>query len=388
MSAEQVPERTGGRRYRQLARAARGPVVELARTPHRYRITFVFADERLTPRRVLLICPALPEGIADMHDAGDGTFVLPVELPAGTRVGYWYSIDPDSGRSAGQGIAHLLRDLRHRRVDPFNPRLQRSPVAKTFFLTSVLELPGAVALMGRRRYGALRHGVASTELAAPGILSHEVAVTTYLPTQSPQAVVVLVESSGEWGDPSVLFDDVHAQSDAVPFLGLHVAARSVARRLHDLADADGRFTRFLEEIVGSAAPDDRVPVVLAGFSAGAKAALATSVRLPELFARVVLLSGAFHLDQTMNFTVAPGEPVPLAWLQDAPALPHRAYLAAGLFEGDGQFGTLSQTLALSAELARRGVDVRTDLGPTGHEFETAAARMAEGLRWLLDPPRD
>lgn len=363
------------------ARQARGPVIESDVSPHRSRVTFVFADQRGRATQATLVCPALSDGAALMRAVGDFTFVYEVELPAGTRVTYHFL--SDVLHAAPDGMADFRYQLQRRRLDRFNPRHQRVPVARSWLLSSVLELTGAVTLPGRRRAGPLRHGVASTELVQVAPLGHPVEVVTFRPQRESRDVVILLESAGEWADPAVLFDDLHDAHPQWAFLGLHLGGGGLARRLRTLGQFDGGLSEVVGHLLDREPTGSAGRVVVAGFSAAAGAALRLALYDPVRLSRVALLSGAFHLDEQMNILRPPNGPLDLTHLSPPAPMPRRVYLAGGCFEGDGSWGVINQSLAVAQALVSRGVDIRVELGPTGHELATAAAHLASGLGWLL-----
>jgi enterochelin esterase family protein len=121
---------------------------------------------------------------------------------------------------------------------------------------------------------------------------------------------------------------------------------------------------------------------VAGFSAGGLAAAHLALLHPGPFPNLVAISGAFHLTtRTSQLRPVAGAP---AWLLEryerAERLPGRVYLAAGTFE---TAGIHAQSRALAGILRQRGVEVRFDTGPTGHDTVTARAHLAQGLAWLL-----
>lgn len=362
------------------ARRARGPVVEPSAVAHRVRVTFVYDGTRDAAEGGLLVCPAVPHGSVLMEPVGGGVFIHHLQLPTGSRVAYHFqSLPQDSG-----GQSDDFRSvLRQRRLDTFNPRFQRVPVAHRWLMSSVLELDGATALPGWRRTGVLRHGTAQITELTDRALTSSPKVVTFQPHRAAEAVVVLLESSGEWGDPATLFDDLHHHHPELSFVGHHVGGGGLGRRLRSLAHPEQDIIPLLGDLLDGSPDIGSGRVVVVGFSAAAQAALKVALHDPRRISLVAMLSGAFHLDQRMDILNPPTAPLDVSWLRSIPALPRRVYLAGGAFEGDGQYGVISQNLAVAQVLIENGVDVRCDGGPTGHELATAVARLSAALAWLL-----
>lgn len=385
--------RTGGpEAVRRAARQHRGPIVEPAEVPNWYRVTFVFVDRDRSASRVGLVCAALPDGLLEMEPIGDMTFVATMRLPAGARVTYHFCPrlpppGPDRDPFA------VVYSVTNRRIDVHNPRYDqiRIPSLRTRILDSVLVLPGAGSGPPRHR-GELRHGEAMTTEVHSAELGHVKRVVVYRPARLSAEdgcpVVLLLESADEWGEPAALFDELRDGGSVGPFVGVSVGGGKFTARMRDLGRRDGALGRFvLDDVLPMASRWAGVQVttgVAAGFSAGALGVLNLVLQAPGTFDRAALISGAFHLGERMDVLkppVADGEVTRSC--ETAPALPARVYLAAGQYEDLFGPGPYAASAGLAAVLARRGVTVRFDTGPTGHDTISARAHLASGLPWLL-----
>jgi enterochelin esterase-like enzyme len=362
-----------------LARRHRGPVVEETADPDRCSVTFVFADHRAEAREAAVVCPALPDGAARLRPLGGHAFAGTHQLPRGTRVTYHFSPDPPAG---------LAHSPTARRVDQFNPATDRMaiPELRLLVFESLLTLPGAAPAPWSEPRLAVAAGAVVTETIRSHALGEDRRVTIYRPPapgDGPRALVLLLDGQHSWWRAPALFDNLIADGVTAPFVAALVGVGRFSARLRDLG-GNPRHVRFL---AGELLPwlASRCPVppsghVVAGFSAGALGAAYAALAEPELFSGLIALSGSYHLTPRSDpLRPAGGAPWMLRDYERADRLPARAHVAAGLFEGPAH----AQTAELAEILRRRGVPVRFDSGPTGHDAFTARARLADGLAWML-----
>lgn len=366
-----------------LARRHRGPIVEATADRDTYAVTFVFADHRAEAGAAAVVCPALPGGAAWLRPLGGHVFAGTQRLPRGARATYHFHADPASL----DGLAHVPAG---RRLDRCNPATDRMaiPELRLLLVESVLTLPGAAPAPWSEPRAGVAAGAVVTETIRGEVLGGDRRVTVYQPpgpTAGALPLVVLLDGQHAWWRAPVVFDNLIAGGAAVPFLAVLVGVGRFSARLRELAGSP-RHVRFL---AGELLPwlRSRWPVareghVLAGFSAGAVAAAYAALAAPDLFPRLIALSGSYHLTTRSDpLHPAGGAPWLVAEYGRAHRLPARAYLAAGRFEPDAH----RQTAALADVLLRRGVSSRFDSVPAGHDAFTARAGLADGLAWMLGP---
>jgi enterochelin esterase family protein len=286
-----------------------------------------------------------------------------------------------------------------RRIDYFNPKVDivTIPELRLRIVDSVLALPGAGSTpWAERRSGISRGTVTRAEINSPALgAKRPVSVYCppgYSPASGPYPLILLLDGQHAWWRADTLFDNLLADRVALPFVAVLVGCGGFTSRLRDLA-GNPDHVRFIV--------DDLVPYVeshfvitdtdyvVAGFSAGAVAAAFLGLQEPQQFSRVIALSGAYHLTTRTN-PVRPS--VGPAWLidlyADAVTTPRRFYLAAGQFEVSGELSLYAQSTQFAEVLRRRGVDLRFDTGPTGHDTIAARSYLAAGINWMLTPSSD
>jgi enterochelin esterase-like enzyme len=377
-----------------LARRHRGPVVEEAGDGV-CAVTFVFADGRTEARQAAVVCPALPEQVALLRPLGGGVFAGTHLLPRGTRVKYHYAPDPPA--LDPRTVRALVHSPTGRRVDRLNPATDRMaiPELRLLVFESVLTLPGARPAPWSDRRPAQPAGAVVTETIHSEALGEDRRVTIYRPPcqgAGPLPLVLLLDGQHAWWRAPALFDNLIADGAAVPFVAALVGVGRFSGRLRELAGSPSHARFLTGELLPwlaarcSVKPDGHV---VAGFSAGALGAAYAALAAPDLFSGLVALSGPYHLTTRSNpLRPADGEPWLPGEYERAERLPARAYVAAGLFEDRSEPTVHAQGDLLAGVLRRRGVTVRFDSGPTGHDTFTARARLADGLAWMLSPRQD
>ncbi len=375
-----------------LARAARGPVVRPGAAPDSYDVTFVHARDRDRPRRMGLFCPALPGGYAAMASLGDGVFAVTVPLPAGTRVPYHFCPEPPEDADPRQ-LRAFARMPTARWLDRLNPAVDQVHVhgLRLRMVESLLTLPGARAAPADRP----RPGVPAGRVTTLSVHSRELGRRKDVVVHHPAApeppgghpVALLLQSNEEWSRPAFL-DNAVGSGRVPPFVAVLFSDRSYTAHLTDLGDGPAH-TRF---VVDELWPElERRcglrpgPAVVAGFSAGGLAAAALAVSRPDRFDRLAVVSGALHLGPDMDVRTERRSLDLLDRYSAARSLPGRVYLAAGRYEDAWDSSIPELAAALAGTLRGRGVDVRHDTGPTGHDAVSARAYLTDGLGWLLRP---
>jgi enterochelin esterase-like enzyme len=377
----------------ELARRHRGPIVQATEDPRAYDVTFVFVDRTGTAERAVVFCPALPGGFAAMRRLGSRVFTGTFRLPAGTRVKYHFCPDPPAEMDAEAAFA-LEHDPSRRRIDYLNPviDLVTVPELRLRLFESMLELPGGRPASWSRPRAGVRRGTVETATVASAVLGAGRRVSVYLPpSDRPGAerhpLVLLVDGQHDWWKAEVLFDNLLADGAVPPFVAVLLGAGRFTGRLRELAGNPDHVRFVTAELLPwlySRCALTEGGHVVAGFSAGALGAAYLALCEPLLFARVVAVSGTFQLTQRMDpLRPVGGSPWLLERYDRAGALPRSFYLAAGAFETSGEPDIRAQNEAFAAILRRRGVDVRFDTGPTGHDTHSARAHLADGLAWTL-----
>lgn len=375
-----------------LAKAARGPVIELAGSQGergQFNITFVCAGR--PGGHVWLFCPALPGGFAALAELGDGVFRLSCQLPAGLRVPYHFRVDPPQVRD-DEALRALARSPAGRQIDRLNPSFDQLsvPSLRLRSVDSVLTLPGALPSPPARP----RPGVATGRLDEFVIVSQALGrrkeVLVYHPAgrqDSALPLVLLLQGGQEWEQRAFL-DNLVAALPAAPFRAVLFRERSYLAKLRDFGQGAAHARFVAAELLpalrarGLAAQEFGA---VAGFSAGGLAAAGLAAAEPGLFPRLAVISGALHLGPRPDVRQEhqPGPGPLLSRFAQAPAVPRLAYLAAGQYEDAWDHSITESTAALARLLRERGSLVRHEIRPTGHDSMTARAHLADGLAWLL-----
>ena len=383
----------GPEAVRDLARAHRGPIIEPAASPDAFHVTFVLADRNRTLRGAGLFCPAIPDGFARLHPLGSATFARTFMLSRGVRVRYHFCPDPPERLDEVELLA-LARSPVARRIDYLNPLLDQVHLRglRTRILHSLLVLPGAPPDPPDPGPRAARGSLDEMDIDSVA-LRRRVRVAVNRPsgrstTNRPHPTVVLFEANDEWRGPAV-FDRIAATGSVRPFVGILIRrAEHFSTNLRDLGDAAalGSFVadELLAPLVARGGVDgDRI---VAGFSAGAAAAVALSIRAPDLFPRLLAISPALHLGSRMEVLRVANDAEVAGIYQRLTAPPRRVYLAAGRYEDTPTARIHTMTSDLAGRLRRRGAEVRFDAGLTDHDSVSARAYLHAGLAWLLGPP--
>jgi len=378
----------GPERVLQLARTARGPVVEPTADPEAYDVTFVFADRGRPARAVGLFCAAVPSGFARLSALGAGVFAQTFPLPRGTRVKYHFAPDPPDDLD-GDALFRLAHSPTARRIDRLNPHVDQVHIRglRVRMLDSLLTLPGART--GPPATAGGPAGTVETLTLPSAALGRRKDVVVHLPAgyepdRGRYPLVLLLEGNEEWRDPAFL-DGLAATGLVQPFVAVRFDDRRFTARLRDLNGGPAHTRFVLDELLPELARRHAVSTVdmtVAGYSAGGLA-----LDEPDRFGRLAIVSGALHLTAEMDVRRADGGSTRLLdRYAAATAVPKQVYLAAGMYEDIWLSDIDRQTRALAECLRERGATVRFDTGPTGHDTRSARAYLADGLAWLL-PPR-
>lgn len=379
-------DRNGAEAVLDLARAARGPLVEPTADPDRFRVSFVYAD-RSGVSRVGLFCAGLPGGFLQLVPLADGVFAASAEFPRGTRVKYHFCPDPPE-RPDRATLAALDHSPTRRRIDYLNPVTDQVHIRglRIRIIESLLTLPGAAEAPPLRAAAGVPTGRSETVVVDSAALGRRKEVRVRLPAghrsaAGPWEAVLLLEGNEEWRADGFL-DNLAAGRPIVAVVPLERAFTSRQREL----SGNPAYTRFVVDELWPLLQDrygvaERATV--AGYSVGGLAAAALALDEPHRFPRLAVISGALHLRPGVDLRHAPPDTSVLRRYEAAgPALPARAYLAAGWFE-DAWADTIGeQSARLAAILRAGGSTVRLDTSPTGHDTVSARAYLAAGLDWL------
>jgi len=383
----------GPEAVRDLARAQRGPIIEPAASPDAFHVTFVLADRSRTLHDVGLFCPAIPDGFARLHPLGSATFARTFMLRRGVRVRYHFCPDPPARLDEVELLA-LARSPVARRIDYLNPLLDQVHIRglRTRILHSLLVLPGAPPDPPDPGPQADHGSLVEMDIDS-AVLRRRVRVAVHRPsgrsaTNRRHPTVVLFEANDEWRGPAI-FDRIAATGRVRPFVGILVRrAEHFSTNLRDLGDAATLGSFVADELLAPLAARGEVDSdhTVAGFSAGAAAAVAVSMRAPDLFPQLLAISPALHLGSRMDVLRAGDEAEVAGIYRWLAAPPCRVYLAAGRYEETPTARIHTMTAALAGRLRRRGAQVRFDSGLTDHDSVSARAYLYAGLAWLLGPP--
>lgn len=314
-------------------------------------------------------------------------------VPPGTRLSYQIARDVPlvEGSSREQRLAILATAQR----DPFN--LSPWPVSATdrFAQWSTVSLPEAPALLVKpdevnmQASGHFTHFMIDSER-----LGNRRNITFYQPVgvEAGHSGLLFVFDGRAYQEKisvPLIIDRLMQGGQIAPLIVVFVANPDPGSRAHELPAnpdfADFMALELLPEVsqrLNTRFTADRI--ALAGSSYGGLAAATIALRYPEVFGKVLAMSGSFwwHPPQTAPDT--PNYVASLVAMQ--PTLPLSFFLSAGLFESTHPatgVGILEASRHLRDVLIARKVPVTFRQYPAGHDYFAWQVAIADGLQVLF-----
>jgi enterochelin esterase-like enzyme len=344
----------------------------------RYRVTVAYHDPAASDVFVIGGLAGADPADRRMRRDSDGWWTRAYEVPAGSRLSYWFTTVP-----LPEGSSDL-------RPDPLNPSTHLYPgdpelLGDEDVLVSLVELPGARAprwsVRGDAAAGEVElHRVAST------ILGNERRVWTYRPPGYDPSrgypLVVCFDGSAYANDgyvplPTVL-DNAIAEGAIPPVVAVLPDSLDQETRTRELSLHEPFVDFLTDELLPwaherIAFTGDPGRTVVAGSSLGGLAAAFCGLRRPDRFGLVLSQSGAFQRGGPGAFAVEE-------------RLPLRFYLDVGAFE-TMTFQLLGSifhaNLHMRDVLVAKGYDVTFREFPGGHDYFWWRETVADGLIALL-----
>jgi enterochelin esterase-like enzyme len=368
--------------------AGKGPLVEEAAGNDRdVDVTFLWRE--IYETRNVSVIWANDEGYMSHLSATD-VWYKTVRLRRGTRIEY--VISPND-RAADRWVTS--------RLDPLNPRRFPDDPTYRFFSRSVLDMPGAPdeqwALRTPVRRGTIEEKtVASALIKTPG----GIWIYTppgYSPSAGPYPLVYLLDGaayvSNRFAAAPATLDNLINDGRIRPAV-VCFDARNRGGNSAGIAGAQRYGDALVKEMMpmlraSYAISTNRADVIIAGFSAGGRAAAQIALFHPDVFGNVLSQSGAFR--------EASGGDEPNASARaflEAPRKPIRFYLEVGRYDNVPAAGRRLYELVLDETnlmgnrhlrdvLLAKGYDVTYREVGGGHDFVHWRAMLADGLMTLL-----
>ena len=389
-------------------RAARGPLVEPAGADLLVTFVWIGPQRQVSVRGAQLFEDRNAMSHPMRQVAGTEVWHLSVVAPRGITTVYQYLVDDpflDADPADLALLGRLVADARDRSyADPFNPRrifpqaahIAGADDAPADRWDSVLELPGLepAPWFDGAAPPLREHRLVSRELG------NERAVAVYVPERAgPHPLVILLDGES-WRSVARLDAALAALMEqgtiapaVVAFVGNPPDAMSA--RMREMA-CEPAMTRMLTgellPLLGSAY-DLSGEVIVGGNSLGGLAACFAAYERPDVFGRVLSVSGSHWWGY---------RPTPDGWGKDdepewltrryaeAPPAPTRFWIDVGRLEtGTSPLSPgVDQRAAnrhLRTVLRARGHDVTYHEAPGGHDFATFRRSAVKGLRALLGP---
>jgi enterochelin esterase-like enzyme len=306
---------------------------------------------------------------------GTDLWYLPLDLPENSRIEYKFEI-------ARGGRSELIED-------PLNPHKSRDP----FGTNSVCHGLGYVTPEWTLPNPETRIGTLDEVLIPSRHLERSARVTLYLPARfrrSRSYPVLIVHDGGDYlnfASMKTVLDNLIHRLDVAETI---VALTHPVQRLQEYANYEPHEQFLVEELLPWL--DREFPTIVEphgrgvmGASFGAVASLATAVRFPDTFGRLLLQSGSFAFtDIGMNPRGPVFEPV-VEFVNEFRRTPRR--VAERVFVSCGTYESLIyENRSLVPFLQAAGMEVRYVEARDGHNWENWRDRMREGLSWLFPGP--
>lgn len=331
-------------------------------------------------------------GEADQVRLRHWVFGLPSSVPL-RRVGdtdVWYHVLelPDGSR-----VEYKLEVTRGRETewiqDPLNPHLARDP----FGANSVAHGPGYAVPAWTQPDASVPKGTLEEHLFHSAALGGSRQVTIYRPArfrETRRYPLLLVHDGGDYLRYAGLGTVLDNLAYRLEIPGVVAALMHPPDRMEQYR-ASGAHARYLtEELVPQlerelpllGAPEGRC---LMGASLGAVASLATAVRYPRFYGRLLLQSGSFAFSDIGGHGRDPVfDPIAdfvNAYRRAPSAVSEKVFVSCGTYES-----LIYENRSLVPLLQRTGMDVRFVEARDGHNWENWRDRLREGLSWLFPGP--
>jgi enterochelin esterase family protein len=293
------------------------------------------------------------------------------------------------------------------RPDPLNPKVDRvdptSVDAAEYRGNSVLEMPDAATQPWVAQRPGVPTGSVYRHQFKSTALNNIREIGVYLPPQysaraEPYPLLVLFDEEAYLGEkgkvplaptPTIL-DNLISEVRIPPVVALFVGNAPGNARERELVCNPKFGGTLVTELLPWAHglynfTSDPSQTVVAGSSAGGLAAACSGLWHPEVFGKVLALSGAFHRDSdTSNSSSEP------CWVArrfiSSPKKPLHFYLSAGSAEFNATGGgdaILFCTRTLRDVLRAKGYEVHFQEFVGGHDFLSWRGTLADGLIALL-----
>jgi len=322
----------------------------------------------------------------------------------GTR--FSYQMMPDAPVVQGPAMVRALALMSVAQADPLHHESARPGADARPASMSVVQLPPRIA---PSEWTAARPDVPKGQVSAFQLNSESTGssrrISVYTPPDyrqkcGPYGLLVLLDGSAYQTMipvPTIL-DNLIAARRIEPLIAVFVDNPSVEGRAADMYP-NAAFTKFVaSELMGRIREQFAVTrepgrVAIGGFSLGGLAATHIAWRRPEIFGAVLSQSGSFWWSNAA-IKAGRGDPIltegPLldpriesfelvSMMANAPKVPIRLYLQAGLYEGDLLTGNRFMKDVLSA----KGYQFQYQEFPGGHDAIFWRESFADGLLSLM-----
>lgn len=279
----------------------------------------------------------------------------------------------------GAYMEYCLGSDDERVVDPFNDRLVSNGMGK---LNHSFYMPGgAPTPLARRSRSAPRGLVTGHDLPTYALVAgQQRRLYLYRPPVTGPAPLLLVYDGPDYlrrASLATVVDNLIAQRRIRP-VALALLANGRGARMAEYGGSDATLV-FVQEVLLPAAHEhlDLIDITsnpgafgVMGASMGGLMALATGLRLPHLFGRVLSQSGAFHLGSLPTAAVD--------LVEHGPRRPLRIWLDVGRYEE-----LLDSNRRMAALLQSRGYDVSYREYNAGHNYRAWRDDLWRGLEALF-----
>jgi enterochelin esterase-like enzyme len=305
-----------------------------------------------------------------------------------------YNLSPNDSLQSFDEVKgdQAMRDrLAMLQIDPLNPHRCPATFGAHDAESSYVELPGARPLLWNSPMrGAAKGKVEETQLQSL-ILKVDKKVWVYTPpgfTNSGERYPLLVLFDGDRNVMWIpkLLDLLISQAKIAPMVAVMTDESVPSVRTQEL-ECDPQFADFLaRELVPWAREDYHATAqsektMVAGSSLGGLAAVYAALQHPEVFGKVISLSGSFWWKPTGSSEAE--------WLTNlvrtSPRLPLRFYLEVGLMESPSM--QIDTNHRMRDALIEKGYPVGYFEYDGGHSFLTWSGGMVNGLETLMGAER-
>lgn len=265
--------------------------------------------------------------------------------------------------------------------DPLNPRLVSNGMGKfnhCFYMPQ-----GGPTPLARRERNGQRGDLVPLDLPTHMMVAGQKRrLVLYRPAAQEPVPLVLVYDGTDYlrrASLATLVDNLIAQRRIQP-IALAMVANGRGARMAEYGGSDGTLA-FVHEVVLPAAREHLTLIDITehsgafgvmGASMGGLMALATGLRLPHIFGRVLSQSGAFYFG---SYPTTAAEMV-----EQVPARPVRIWMDVGRYEG-----LLDGNRRMHAHLQARGYEVAYREYNAGHNYSAWRDDLWRGLEALYPP---